>query len=246
MARIRTVKPEFLTDSKTGTLTDRATKLFIGLLIHSDDYGVIEFDPIALKARIFPFSTEDYKDTILKPLLDEILPRELAIAFDYSPSGDPPFRQYLFIRNFSKHQRVDRPGNPLIPGWGKRSTPETFDNVEFDEDSTNARRTLDEDSTSPRRRNGSRNRIKTNQGLDLKAGPVDNSNIPPPTTLNSTKNNKNNEKTPVDNPVESQFDGEGAVGGLLNAPPTASPTTDNPFKKIQEILINKRKEAGIT
>ena len=55
MARIRTVKPEFWTDSKTGTLSDRAKILFLGILNFCDDYGVIENDAGALKARILPY-----------------------------------------------------------------------------------------------------------------------------------------------------------------------------------------------
>ena len=45
MARIRTIKPEFWTDSKTGTMPESAKCLFIGMLNHCDDFGVLEWLP---------------------------------------------------------------------------------------------------------------------------------------------------------------------------------------------------------
>jgi len=58
MPRIRTIKPEFFTDSKTGTLSALAAKVFIGLWCHADDYGVVPFDLLELKAKILPYEAE--------------------------------------------------------------------------------------------------------------------------------------------------------------------------------------------
>jgi len=129
MARIRTIKPELWTDAKTGTLSPKALLLFLGMLNFSDDYGVIEHCCHYLKACIFPHNTEPPGDLIAPLLLDELLPRGLVVVF----SDQDTKKQYLFIRNFAKHQRVDRPGKPLIPGFNPSS---------FDEPSSNTRRTL--------------------------------------------------------------------------------------------------------
>ncbi|MBU6392536.1 MAG: conserved phage C-terminal domain-containing protein [Planctomycetes bacterium] len=110
MARIRTIKPEFYTDSKTGSLSGNATKLFIGMLTFSDDYGVIEHDLAALKAKIFPYAIGSASKVITKPL-DEILKSGLVLIFKWDKNT------YFWIKNFTKHQKVDRPGKPLIENF---------------------------------------------------------------------------------------------------------------------------------
>jgi hypothetical protein len=116
VARIRTYKPEFWTDSKTGTLTDRATKLLLGIMSHCDDWGVIEDDLGAIKARVFPYIHEA-PEACLATSRQELLDRGLLVLFKWVPRPGHPARSYLFIRNFAKHQRVDRPGIPLIPDF---------------------------------------------------------------------------------------------------------------------------------
>jgi len=122
LARIRTVKPEFWTDSKTGSLSDRATKLFIGMLCFSDDYGVLEDDMAALKAKIFPY----YPGTPVKVIgksLDELMETGLVIRFEWGGKA------YLWIRNFEKHQRVDRPGKPMIDGFDSAKLLESLNST---------------------------------------------------------------------------------------------------------------------
>jgi hypothetical protein len=176
MARIRTIKPEFWTDSKTGTLSDRGTKLFIGMLNFADDYGVLQFDIDALKAQIFPYLAEEAEKAVTRPLADELLAKGLVEVFGYSEDDDPetPLKQYLFIKNFGKHQRVDRPGKPLIPGWIKTSTPANFLSStkarrSLDEGSTNTRRTIDEHSTPEGKGSGREGKGKE-VDLDRKGG----------------------------------------------------------------------------
>jgi hypothetical protein len=120
MPRIRTIKPEFWTDSKTGTLSPFATKLFLGLLNHCDDYGVVPLDLAEFKAKILPYEEGDIATVIAEPLQSELIARKLVIHFRHD--GE----EYLFIRTFHKHQRVNRPGPPLIPGWKRGDTPESF------------------------------------------------------------------------------------------------------------------------
>lgn len=167
VARIRTIKPEFWTDSKTGTLSDRATKLFIGMLTFSDDYGVVEFDLPSLRAKIFPFSMETPEEVIGKALLEELLPRGLLTMFGYSENEAPPYRRYLFITNFPRHQRIDRPGKPLIPGWSSGTTPENYEagGIQFDERSSNTRRMIGEGSSNVPRSKG-----MEGKGMERKGG----------------------------------------------------------------------------
>jgi len=54
MPRIRTIKPEFFDDEKLAQTSRDARLAFIGLLVHSDDYGVVKENPRWLKARVFP------------------------------------------------------------------------------------------------------------------------------------------------------------------------------------------------
>lgn len=127
--RIRTIKPDFWSDSKTGTLSDRATKLFLGMLNVSDDYGVIEHDIDMLRARIFPYSTETAEIIVNIPLQNELFSKSLVQSFKVDG------KSYLYIKNFCKHQRVDRPSNPIIPNFQSLS-------IQFDEYSASSQRGL--------------------------------------------------------------------------------------------------------
>jgi hypothetical protein len=59
VARIRTIKPEFFTNSTTGRLSGQATKLYLGLQNHSDDYGVIRCDVAQFKAVVMPYEKSE-------------------------------------------------------------------------------------------------------------------------------------------------------------------------------------------
>jgi hypothetical protein len=52
--------------------------------------------------------------------MGEILSRELVSPFQWGG------RNYLFVVNFLKHQRVDKPGSPRLNNWEKTDTPEIF------------------------------------------------------------------------------------------------------------------------
>lgn len=161
MARKRIIKPEFWSDSKTGNLSDKATKLFIGLLNFSDDCGVMKFDPLQIKAQIFPYSKNDVISDVILPILYELLPSALLVLLEYDKSI------YLFIKNFDRHQTIDRPSNPTISSFSKDTTPKQLitkdwmdsiclflrdycenNNVNFDEISVKLSQALVEDSAS--------------------------------------------------------------------------------------------------
>jgi hypothetical protein len=129
MARIRTIKPEFWTDAKTGTLSDFAKCLFLGLLNHCDDHGVVEWSPAQWRAKIFPYHSDTTTGAIDKALIEELLPTGLLIHF-WQDDENGTVKTYGFIRNFEKHQVINKPSKPLLKNWKKGDTPETYGNRE--------------------------------------------------------------------------------------------------------------------
>jgi hypothetical protein len=124
--RIRTIKPEFWTDSKTGSLSDRGKVLFIGMLNHADDYGVLEYDAAALKAKIFPYHSGSATELVNPTLMDELLARNLVGMFTLQADGDLQVKRYLHVVNFEKHQVVNKPSKPLLEGWKRGDTPDSY------------------------------------------------------------------------------------------------------------------------
>ena len=106
MPRIRTVKPDFWTDSKVVSLSPLARLLFIGSWNFADDYGAIEDDAAQLKRRVLPDEQCDPD-----ALVDELLEAGLLAAMT---DGNETF---WVVAGWEKHQKVDkrstsRYGNP--------------------------------------------------------------------------------------------------------------------------------------
>ncbi len=101
MARIRSVKPEFWIDEKVVEMGLAARLLFIGLWNFADDQGYIDDKPRRIKMQVFPGDDFD-----VEPLLDELVAAGLLVRYD-SPVGP-----VLHVRNWDKHQKVDRASNP--------------------------------------------------------------------------------------------------------------------------------------
>jgi hypothetical protein len=93
MARIRSIKPEFWTDTKIVNLPFETRLFFQGLWTFADDCGHIENEPLQLKLRILPADDVDASD-----LIDQLVEAGLIVRL----SG------CLLITGFEKHQRVDR------------------------------------------------------------------------------------------------------------------------------------------
>lgn len=104
MARIRTIKPEFWTDSKIVQLPYEARLLFIGLWNFSDDYGAIEYEADRLQLQIFPAD----------PLVDVALLVDVLVASGLVDLMIGEEKDLLVIRNWSKHQRVDNPSKARL------------------------------------------------------------------------------------------------------------------------------------
>ena len=124
MARIRSVKPEFWTDEALAECSPIARLLFIGTWTFADDRGNLDRSARQLKAQVFPYDALD-----CEPLVCELLAQQLLVEYDVSG------KKFLHIRNFDKHQRIDRESQPRFPLY---------------DDSKTTRPTLDEPSESPR------------------------------------------------------------------------------------------------
>lgn len=104
MARIRTIKPEFWTDRRVGECSTNARLLFVAAFNFADDEGGLDRSAKQLKAQAFPYDSID-----CEPLVQELI--EVGLVIEYEVGGD----KYLHIKNFRKHQRIDKPQPARIP-----------------------------------------------------------------------------------------------------------------------------------
>lgn len=138
MARIRTIKPEFFDDEKLASCSRDARLAFIGMISQSDDFGVVKGSDAWLRARIFPY--DEVTNAEMRAWIEEL--EQIGIVRRFISDGET----YLAIRNWQRHQKIDRPSTSRNP-----EMPETLWNQRFDEHSTSPRRVLDEPSTNQQR-----------------------------------------------------------------------------------------------
>lgn len=114
--RIRTVKPEMLEDERVADLSLVSFKLFIGCILAADDYGALRGVPAALAGRVFWRETErgtvDVVD-VAEALMELV---SVGLLLPFKVRG----QKYVTIKNWNKHQRVDKPGKPLCPQTSER------------------------------------------------------------------------------------------------------------------------------
>lgn len=105
--RIRTVKPEWLEDEKMSMASVEARLLSIALLLLADDYGHGRAHPSYLGGQAFLTASNPtaVADAAFKELLS------IGFVTTYEVRG----QMYYEVRNWGKHQRVDRPGVPKVP-----------------------------------------------------------------------------------------------------------------------------------
>ena len=107
MARRRMIDPDFWLDEDLATLTPHARLLYIGLWnICDDNYATLPDRPEWIKAQIFP-----YESVTIPPLLSELSKLGKIIVFKYEG------KKYWWIKNFFKHQRVEKPSKPKYPPY---------------------------------------------------------------------------------------------------------------------------------
>jgi hypothetical protein len=104
MARIRTVKPEFWSDGDMLKLSRDSRLFYIGLWNFADDNGVLEYDTVSLKARIFPVDRID-----ITKLLEELEGIGKILVYEVEN------KRYLLIKNLVNHQVIDRKRKCVLP-----------------------------------------------------------------------------------------------------------------------------------
>jgi hypothetical protein len=112
--RIRTVKPEWLEDELLATASPAARVLSIALLLLADDYGNGRAARALLLGRVFPGHPIETLDSAMRELEDA----------RYVELYERDSQSYFHIRNWSKHQKVDKPGRPLVPSPAGAAEPE--------------------------------------------------------------------------------------------------------------------------
>jgi len=135
MARIRTVKPEFWTDEKVVECSIAGRLLFIGLFNFANDRGCLERSPKRIKMQVFPADVVD-----CEPLIQELIAHGL--LSEYSVNGV----EYLAIKGFAKHQKINRPSASNIPNPPEFTESEVVSGGEFTEDSLSDQGGLTDDS----------------------------------------------------------------------------------------------------
>ncbi len=111
MSRIRSIKPEILEDAVTAKLSDMAFRLFVACITLADDYGRLRAEPGWIRGQVY-WSREVHMDFFTVALAE----LEPLVQF-YELGG----QRYAQIRNWDKHQRVDKPGKPRIPAAPEES-----------------------------------------------------------------------------------------------------------------------------
>lgn len=151
--RIRSLKPEWLTDEKLGRAGDAARVLGVGLILLADDYGRDRWSTALLAAEVWPYEMETKpRETLAKAsrAMREVVAMGFVETYEVRGEG------YYQIVNWQKHQRVDHPGKPRVPA-PSRDIPETLARVSRDIPETLAPdqdqdqdQDLDQDQEAPR------------------------------------------------------------------------------------------------
>lgn len=131
--RIRTIKPEFWRSDDITRLSREHRLLFIGLWQYVDDNGVGIDDYRQIAAELFALEDDqnDVRTFIREGLAT--LSRGLLI-YRYEIDG----RHYLQVRNFKRHQRVDKPNKPRYPEAPPDHKPPTSESAPVSGDSREA------------------------------------------------------------------------------------------------------------
>jgi hypothetical protein len=114
--RIRTVKPEWLEDELLAAASDEARVLSVGLILLADDYGNGRASIATIAAEVWRYALERDDGANAPEVLAKASRafREL-LAIGFIGTWTEAGQRYFTIRNWARHQRVDKPGKPLVP-----------------------------------------------------------------------------------------------------------------------------------
>lgn len=108
MARIRTVKPQHVTDKELPNISLQAHLLWVLSWCFSDDDGVFENDPLLIKSTIFPRRT-DVRTEHVEQWLGQLVKARFIVPFTHNGIG------YYIHRTFKVHQKIDKPTPSSVP-----------------------------------------------------------------------------------------------------------------------------------
>lgn len=104
--RIRTIKPEFWRDpDSTGRWSADLKLFYIGMWMVADDDGRFAWEPDLIAADLFPFE----RGANVKALLEKLVQGGQVVRYEHGG------RSYGWLRNFAKHQKINRPTPSRLP-----------------------------------------------------------------------------------------------------------------------------------
>ncbi|OFY05714.1 MAG: hypothetical protein A2W93_14390 [Bacteroidetes bacterium GWF2_43_63] len=95
------IKPEFWISEDITSCTLAARLLFVGLWNFCDDNGVHPHATKTIKMEIFPGDNMSFEE--IETYIQELVDNDLVVI--YKAQG----KEYLKVKNWDKHQRIDRP-----------------------------------------------------------------------------------------------------------------------------------------
>jgi len=127
--RIRSIKPEIISDEKIAGLSHLQYRLFIGTLVLADDHGNLGANPEHIRGQVV-WDSKETRGTVSMAITELI---RVGLLVPYTVRG----QSYLHVAGWSKHQRIDKPAKARIPG------PTESDRQDFPELNTGVHPTLE-------------------------------------------------------------------------------------------------------
>jgi hypothetical protein len=106
--RIRSIKPEWLDDEAMVSVSDAARVMTVALILLADDHGRGRSNEMMMAGRVFPMDGARGPEKVREAL------RELS-RMGFVTLYEVRGQSYYAIRNWEKHQKVDKPGKPRVP-----------------------------------------------------------------------------------------------------------------------------------
>ena len=106
--RSRTLTPEMIEDTTTASLSHLEWRLFVSLILLADDYGNLRAETAYLRGQAL-WACETPLDDV-QNALNKLARVQLTTT--YRVRG----QNYLHLTTWDRHQKVDKPGKPRMPG----------------------------------------------------------------------------------------------------------------------------------
>lgn len=107
MRRIRSIKPELPESESIGRLSLQGRLLFILLFTLADDEGRLRGAPKLVASQIYPY--DDDAPVHIESWLKEVEREGMIVRYEANGA------KYIFITNWLKHQKIDKPSKSKLP-----------------------------------------------------------------------------------------------------------------------------------